>query len=95
MVLGDPNNDWDHSTGCGDILLPTLGLAIPLYPGDVFIFFASLLPHQIKLLPEPDRHKRTVATLFTCSRTRSYLQQAADMMEHGPERDLDKDNDTS
>lgn len=75
MVLGDPANDWDHSAGQGDIILPTLGLTIPLYPGDVFIFYASLLPHQVKLLPEAERHKRTVATLFTCSPTRAYLEQ--------------------
>lgn len=74
MVLGKEGEDWDHSDGKGDILLPTLGMAVPLYPGDVFIFYASLLPHQVKLLPEPDRHKRTVATLFTCATTRSYLE---------------------
>lgn len=74
MVLGKHGQDWDHSNGQGDIILPTLGLAVPLYPGDVFIFYASLLPHQVKLLPEAERHKRTVATLFTCAPTRSYLE---------------------
>ena len=88
MVLGNPANDWDHSDGSGDILLPTLGMAIPLYPGDVFIFYASLLPHQVKMLPKADQHKRTVATLFTCTRTRQYL-------ESGPGTCEDMDNDTS
>lgn len=74
MVLGKENEDWDHSDGKGDILLPTLGLAVPLYPGDIFIFYASLVPHQVKLLPAHERHKRTVATLFTCARTRTYLE---------------------
>lgn len=74
MVLGKEGQDWDHSDGKGDIILPTLGLSVPLYPGDVFIFYASLLPHQVKLLPEHERHKRTVATLFTCSPTRQYLE---------------------
>jgi len=77
MVLGSPDNDWDHSQGQGDILLPTLGLSVPLFPGDVFIFYASLLPHQVKLLPEDERHKRTVATLFTCAPTRKHLEKVA------------------
>jgi hypothetical protein len=88
MVLGNPNNDWDHSNGCGDILLPTLGLSVPLFPGDVFIFYASLLPHQVKLLSKADQHKRTVATLFTCTRTREYL-------EEGQRDDSNRENDTS
>jgi hypothetical protein len=74
MVLGNKDNDWDHSEGQGDIVLPTLGLSVPLYPGDVFIFYASLLPHKVKLLPEDQRHKRTVATLYTCAPTREYLE---------------------
>lgn len=74
MVLGKQGEDWDHSNGDGDIILPTLGMAVPLYPGDVFIFFASLLPHQVKLLPKAERHKRTVATLFTCAPTKDYLE---------------------
>ena len=76
MVLGNKDNDWDHSDGQGDIILPTLGLSIPLYPGDIFIFYASLLPHQVKLLPSHERHKRTVATLFTCSPTRVHLKNS-------------------
>jgi hypothetical protein len=74
MVLGREGQDWDHSDRQGDIMLPTLGLSIPLYPGDIFIFYASLIPHQVKLLPEAERHKRTVATLFTCTTTKKFLQ---------------------
>lgn len=74
MILGKEGQDWDHTNGDGDIILPTLGMAVPLYPGDVFIFYASLLPHQVKLLPEDERHKRTVATLFTCAPTKDYLE---------------------
>lgn len=74
MVLGKAGEDWDHSDGKGDIILPTLGLSVPLFPGNVFIFYASLLPHQVKLLPLEERHKRTVVTLFTCSPTRVYLE---------------------
>jgi hypothetical protein len=55
-------------------MLPKLGFSIPLYPGDIFIFYASLLPHQVKLLPDEERHKRTVETLFTCSPTRFHLE---------------------
>lgn len=80
MVLGRDGEDWDHSDGNGDIILPTLGLAIPLYPGDIFIFYASLIPHQVKLLPEHERHKRTVATLFTCAPTRKYLEHSEDLL---------------
>ena len=74
MVLGRKDQDWDHSGGRGDLLLPTLGISVPLYPCDIFIFFASLLPHQVKLLPAEERHKRTVATLFTCAPTRIHLE---------------------
>jgi hypothetical protein len=95
MVLGNKEDDWDHSGGEGDIQLPTLGLAVPLYPGDVFIFFASLLPHQVKLLPEADRHKRTVATLFTCSPTRTYLQGGSDGKRQPSRGESSLGNDTS
>lgn len=78
MVLGREGDDWDHSGGEGDLKLPTLGLSVPLYPGDILIFFASLLPHQVKLLPEEDRHKRTVATLFTCASTQLHVQDKAE-----------------
>ena len=74
MVLTKEGEDWDHSDGKGDIILPTLGLTVFLYPGDVFIFYASLLPHQVRPLPESEGHKRTVATLFTCTPARSYLE---------------------
>lgn len=73
-LLGREGEDCDHSNGDGDLKLPTLGLSVPLYPGDILIFFASLLPHQVKLLPEEERHKRTVATLFTCAPTQMHLQ---------------------
>jgi hypothetical protein len=55
-------------------MLPTLGFLIPLYPGNIFIFYASRLPHQAKLLPAAERHKRNVATLFTCLPTRVHLE---------------------
>ena len=95
MVLGKQGQDWDHSEGKGDIILPTLGLSVPLYPGDIFIFFASLLPHQVKLLPEHDRPKRTIATLFTCSPTRVYLE-GGKVGQKRKQRDNELlDNDTS
>lgn len=87
MVLGKEGQDWDHSDGKGDIILPTLGLSVPLYPGDVFIFYASLLPHQVKLLPEHERHKRTVATLFTCAPTRSYLEGSTGEKRKRPQQE--------
>lgn len=86
MILGREGDDWDHTDGKGDLMLPTLGLSVPLYPGDVFIFFASLLPHQVKLLPAEERHKRTVTTLFTCAPTQSHIQQTA-----GQKRKRDED----
>jgi hypothetical protein len=76
MVMGSSDNDWDRSQAQGDLVLPTLGLSIPLLPGDVFIFYASLLPHKVNMLNASDRHKRTVATLFTCGPTRQHLQAA-------------------
>lgn len=76
MVMGEHGKDWDRSNGQGDIVLPTLGISIPLFPGDVFIFYASLLPHRVNALPREEQHKRTVATLFTCAPTRHHLEQA-------------------
>lgn len=75
MVLGAEGDDWDHSDGKGDLKLPTLGLSVPMYPGDVLIFFASLLPHQVHLLPPEERHKRTVTTLFTCAPTQLHVEE--------------------
>jgi hypothetical protein len=34
MILGAEGEDWDHSDRRGDLLLPTLGLSVPLYAGD-------------------------------------------------------------
>lgn len=74
MVVGNKNDYWDHSDGDGDVILPTLGLSVPLFPGDALVFYSSYLPHQVKLLPEADRHKRIVTTLFTCARTKADLE---------------------
>jgi hypothetical protein len=73
MVLGREGQDWDRSDRRGGIVLPTLGLSIPLYPGHIFIFCASLIPHQVKLLPEAEQRQRTVVILLTCTTTKSYL----------------------
>jgi hypothetical protein len=93
MVLGRKDQDWDHSEGQGDIMLPTLGFSIPLYPGDIFIFYASLLPHQVKLLPAEQRHKRTVATLFTCSPTRIHLESKRKLQDRHEQDASSKDED--
>lgn len=76
MVMGEDGKHWDQSQGQGSIILPTLGLSVPLFPGDVFIFYASLLPHQVKPLRPEEHHLRTVATLFTCGPTRQHLERS-------------------
>lgn len=75
MIMGEDGQNWDRSQGQGDIVLPTLGLSVPLFPGDVFIFYASLLPHKVKPLRFEEHHMRTVATLFTCGPTRQHLER--------------------
>jgi hypothetical protein len=67
MPLGD-------FTG-GDTLLPTLGLSIPVKPGQLLAITASFLPHYISAVTGP----RYVATFFTDlfigARTRDVLLQ--------------------
>lgn len=75
LVLGRKDEDWDHSDGKGALELKTLGVRMPLYPGDVVYFQASVLPHMVKRLQEEDRGKRTVMTLFTCHPTAKFLEK--------------------
>lgn len=74
LVLGKDGDDWDHSTGRGDLMLPTLGLSLPLYPGDVVFFQPALLPHQVHPLSGDEVGKRTVITMFNCEPTMAYLE---------------------
>ena len=75
LVLARAGGDWDHSDGKGDLLLKTLGLAIPLYPRDVVYFQPSVLPHMVKALSQSDVGKRVVVTLFNCGPTGKYLRE--------------------
>jgi hypothetical protein len=75
LVLGRKDNDWNHDNSRGDLLLKTLGLAIPLFPGDVVFFQPSILPHMVKKLAEDDIGKRVVVTLFNCGPTGDYLRK--------------------
>ncbi|WVF69423.1 hypothetical protein IAT40_006607 [Kwoniella sp. CBS 6097] len=73
LVLGRKDRDWDHTDGRGDLLLPTLGVALPVFPGDVVFFQPGLLPHLVKALKPEDAKKRVVITMFTCELTTDYL----------------------
>lgn len=74
LVLARSGNDWDHGQGRGDLQLRTLGIALPLYPGDVVFFQPSVLPHMVKALKESDAGKRVVVTLFNCMGTGQALR---------------------
>ncbi|WVW85881.1 hypothetical protein I302_107919 [Kwoniella bestiolae CBS 10118] len=76
LVLGHRNQDWDHSQGQGDLLMPTLGYALPVYPGDVVLFQPGVIPHLVKALNPQDARKRVVITMFTCEPTTDYLNMA-------------------
>ena len=54
----------------------TLGLALPLYPGDVVFFQPGVLPHLVRTLREQDRTKRLVVTMFNCEPTSDFLNRA-------------------
>lgn len=75
LVLGREGADWDRDTGRGDLLLPTLGLAVPLYPGDVLFFQPALLPHAVNPLRQEEVVHRTVITMFNCEPTMDYLEK--------------------
>ena len=75
LVLGRQGADWDRSTGRGDLLLPTLGLAMPLYPGDILFFQPALLPHAVNPLSAAEVTHRTVITMFNCEPTTDYLEK--------------------
>jgi len=75
LVLARTGDDWNHDDGRGDLILKTLGLAIPLFPGDVVYFQPSVLPHMVKALLESDVGKRVVVTLFNCGPTGKYLRE--------------------
>ncbi|WVQ61872.1 uncharacterized protein L199_006887 [Kwoniella botswanensis] len=80
LVLGRENLDWDHTDGRGDLLLPTLGLALPVFPGDVVFFQPGLLPHRVVALKPEDAKKRVVITMFTCEPTTDYLDMQGIML---------------
>ena len=75
LVLGRQGGNWDRATGRGDLLLPTLGLALPLYPGDALFFQPALLPHSVNPLRPVEVAHRTVITMFNCEPTMEYLEK--------------------
>ena len=81
MVLGREGDDWNHAGGKGDLHLPMLGLAVPLYPGDVVFFQPAVTPHLVKLLQQSDLCKRVVITLFSCEKTTKFLEEAMTELE--------------
>ena len=81
LVLGKEGDNWDHSTGHGDLLLSTLGLALPLYPGDVVFFQPALLPHAVNPLNPDEVTRRTVITMFNCEPTLDYLEKHCAALE--------------
>ena len=79
-MLGKEGDDWDHLTGRGDLLLPNLGLALPLYPGDVVFFQPALLPHAVNPLNPDEVARRTVITMFNCEPL-DYLEEHCATLE--------------
>lgn len=77
IVAAEEGQDWDHSNQKGDIQLPTLGISVPLYPGDIVFFQSAILPHRVVPLDKEDRHKGNIATCFTCGRMSNYFNAKA------------------
>ena len=57
------------------LLLPALGLALPLYPGDVGFFQPLLLPHAVNPLNPVEVARRTVITMLNVEPTLDYLEK--------------------
>ena len=79
LVIYDTDDDPEISKG--EIQLPTLGISVPLFPGDTVFFQSAVLPHKIVHRDLSDREKPAIATWLTCQRDGKFLQDAMTALE--------------
>jgi hypothetical protein len=77
MVLGDKNKKWNSNRHQGSLYLPTLGVVVAMYIGDMVFFNASELPHLVIKVDEAEREYRTVVTTSSCA-------HLSEVLEHPP-----------
>jgi hypothetical protein len=74
MVIGDKSRLWKTDKNQGSLVLPTLGLIVPLHIGDMVFFTAAELPHFFIPLNSGERDRRTVVTTYTCANLAAALE---------------------